>query len=353
MRLDFFDLSKTSLNAQKDWAGLRLPSACEKGLVSVVVPTYNRAVFLPQAIASAADQTYRPLELLIVDDGSTDRSYEGAKAMVETLPEDPRLRIRYLRQPNRGASAARNQGLLHSRGEFIQYLDSDDAIVRTKVERHVRVLESAEDLDIVWSDWLVVPGAQLESKLAGLNQSECVEKQLDWSRAQRMLPWEPWPTLTRRRFLASQPLWNEFVSRWDDWEFALRQFSKNPSVAHHPGILCLQRTHDQGRRQDFDFNPQGVDVGMTACREAVKACTEAKNPNRQIIQAVAERCWETGIEALQRGTSSQALRAFESASKLAPRPAFRLKAALAWGTVKFGGQALAKRALARYFRPAC
>ncbi len=91
----------------------------ERAAVSVVIPAYNYAHYLPQAIASVLAQTHRALELLIVDDGSPD----GTRATVAALAEP---RLRYVWQENAGLSAARNTGLREARFPFVAFLDADD-----------------------------------------------------------------------------------------------------------------------------------------------------------------------------------------------------------------------------------
>jgi glycosyltransferase involved in cell wall biosynthesis len=90
--------------------------------LSVILPTYNRAAFLPQAFSSIDGQTFRDWELVVVDDGSTD----GTRGIIESLPSPLGDRLRYVYQPNGGAYAARNTGLDHARGELIAFFDSDD-----------------------------------------------------------------------------------------------------------------------------------------------------------------------------------------------------------------------------------
>lgn len=346
MKFTEVNLAQAPLNRREDWASLRMSDTFEKGLVSVIVPTYNRAAFLPEAIDSILNQTYRPIELLIVDDGSNDRTAEVIRGKFSGLPAGAGFSATYLRQPNRGASAARNQGLLRSRGEFIQYLDSDDVLFCHKIARHVSAL-SDDSLDLVWSKWLVLPSSQLQTRLREINEVPSagpVEPQL----TEELPPWEPWPTLTRRRFLASHPLWNEHVSRWDDWEFSLRQLVRQPRRAVVPGLGCIQRAHELGRLQDLDFDPRGVEVGLTACREAAKACSELSPRNGQIRQLVAERFWGTGLEALACGTSPQAKEAFRSAARAAARTLFWVKTEGAWLAMNISGRRLTKLLLSGY-----
>ena len=87
-------------------------------LVSVIVPAYNRAGFILDALASAYDQDYSPMEVVVVDDGSTD----DTRDVVESF-ECP---VRYVYQEHAGVSPARNRGLAEAKGELIAFLDSDD-----------------------------------------------------------------------------------------------------------------------------------------------------------------------------------------------------------------------------------
>jgi len=94
----------------------------EPGLCSIILPTYNRAAFLPDAIASIHAQQYEHWELIIVDDGSTD----DTRACCVELTREIRQPTRYVYQPNRGADSARNRGVELARGEYIAFYDNDD-----------------------------------------------------------------------------------------------------------------------------------------------------------------------------------------------------------------------------------
>ena len=105
-------------------------------LVSVVVPTYNYRHYVGEAIESVLAQSHQPLEILVVDDGSTDGTQEELRRF--------NGRIRYLHQPNRGLSAARNTGILAAAGEFIALLDADDLWAPTKIEKQMALMDSPE-----------------------------------------------------------------------------------------------------------------------------------------------------------------------------------------------------------------
>ncbi len=105
-------------------------------LVSVVIPTHDRAAATERAARSVLAQSHRALELLVIDDGSTDGTAERVEAL-----GDPRLRV--VRQRNAGVAAARNRGLAEAKGAYVAFLDSDDAWRPDKLARQVAALEAA------------------------------------------------------------------------------------------------------------------------------------------------------------------------------------------------------------------
>lgn len=121
------------------------------GLVSVIIPCLNAAPYLERAIGSALRQTYQPVEVIVVDDGSTDGSAEIAASFGETA--------RVFRSSGSGACSARNDGLEASRGEFIQFLDADDMLVADAVTR--RVEHMTEEVAAVFGDRLLIDGGDL------------------------------------------------------------------------------------------------------------------------------------------------------------------------------------------------
>jgi glycosyltransferase involved in cell wall biosynthesis len=121
-------------------------------LLSVVLPTHNRAERLPAAVRSATAQTFGTIEIIVVDDGSTD----DTPAVVERLAAlDPRIRYHRIAEPS-GAANARNQGIDQARGEFIAFLDDDDAWHPTKVERQVEYMTEHPDVGAVSCHYRIV-----------------------------------------------------------------------------------------------------------------------------------------------------------------------------------------------------
>jgi cellulose synthase/poly-beta-1,6-N-acetylglucosamine synthase-like glycosyltransferase len=133
-------------------------------MVSVVVPVHNGARFLGEALRSAVDQDYAPIEVIVVDDGSTDAS----EAVARSFP------VRYLHQENRGPAAARNTGIETSRGPFIAFLDADDMMLPHKLRVQVGHLVEHPEVDCVLArqevrveDGVTPPAWLREDRLVG------------------------------------------------------------------------------------------------------------------------------------------------------------------------------------------
>src|SRR5262245_55290236 len=114
--------------------------------VSIILPTYNRANFLPQEFASIKSQTFTDWELIVVDDGSTDNTRELVEQLTQNWPEP----VRYHRQENRGIAGARNTGLDLADGESIAFFDSDDVWLPHHLDDCVTALREDRDLDWVY-----------------------------------------------------------------------------------------------------------------------------------------------------------------------------------------------------------
>jgi len=109
--------------------------------VSVVIPTYNYGQFIKAAISSVLDQTRSPSEVIVVDDGSTDETTAVVAAFGKA--------VRYMRQDNAGVSAARNLGVRESTSQMIAFLDADDTLEPSTLEKQVARLDSDEEIGLV------------------------------------------------------------------------------------------------------------------------------------------------------------------------------------------------------------
>ena len=181
--------------------------------VSVVLPTHNRASVLPRAMASVLDQSYADLELIIVDDASTDDTEQIVRSF-----DDPRIRfVRHER--NRGAPAARNRGVRESRGRFIAFQDSDDDWLPGKLEKQMAALKASEGREVVYCAFIRsggdgqrrVPDAQGPIEDGDILPRLLFENTVS---TQTLL-------MTRERFEEIGGF-DETLGRFQDWELAIR-----------------------------------------------------------------------------------------------------------------------------------
>jgi glycosyltransferase involved in cell wall biosynthesis len=116
--------------------------------VSVIIPTYNREKFISRAIQSALDQTYKNIEIIVIDDGSTDHT----RYVISGFKE----KVKYFYQEHKGISAARNYGILQAQGTYIAFLDSDDEWLPEKLEAQVNILEQNPNIGIVHNKLVIL-----------------------------------------------------------------------------------------------------------------------------------------------------------------------------------------------------
>jgi len=211
----------------------------EAGLVTTIIPVYNRDAMLVEAVASVLAQTYRPIEIVIVDDGSTDDTPRVAESLAR---EHPGI-IRVLRQPNAGPGAARERGRLASRGEFIQHLDSDDLLLPRKFERQVAGLRAHPDrgASYGYTRWRLADGSigpgpakrsgeRIETMFPAMLQSR-------W--------WDTPTPLYRRSSIDAAGPWLPLRIE-EDWEYDARIAVSGVKLHFCEEWLCEVRRHDHG-----------------------------------------------------------------------------------------------------------
>ncbi len=120
--------------------------------VSVIIPAYNAMTYLPETIKSVAKQTFTDFEVLIVDDGSSDRIVEWADSVIDD-------RIKLISQPNQGVSSARNTAIDKSSAEYIAFLDADDLWDAKKLEKQVQFLDDNPSVGLV-ATWMILTDEQ-------------------------------------------------------------------------------------------------------------------------------------------------------------------------------------------------
>ncbi len=198
-------------------------------LVSVVVPVYNGAAYLGEALESVWEQTCPALEVIVVDDGSTDHSAQ----LVAALAERAARPLRYVFQTNQGAGAARNRGIDLAQGELIAFLDQDDLWLPTKIERQVERLRQDPALGYVlaMSEFFVD---------AGFARPEWLRpKQLESAQAGFL----PSCLLARRRVFEQIGLFDPALTTSSDADWFFRAKDAQIPMAVLPQVLVRHRFH--------------------------------------------------------------------------------------------------------------
>lgn len=126
-------------------------------LVSVIIPAFNSEKYIADAIDSILEQTYKNLEIIIVDDGSTDNTAETVRRYISIQTTDHRPQtIRYIYQENKGPAAARNRGIKEAKGEYIAFLDSDDIWLPEKLELQIRCFLDNNPLGFIYTGYYAI-----------------------------------------------------------------------------------------------------------------------------------------------------------------------------------------------------
>lgn len=231
-------------------------------LVSVIVPCYNQARFLHEAVKSLQAQTFSQWECIIINDGSNDNTAEIAKAL--SLADQ---RVRPFSQPNRGLSDARNRGLSEARGDYVQFLDADDLIEQDKLLTQVTHLVSHPEHDVVYSDARYFPAEQPEKRLYSFWGEErpwvkCVwedEGTMVFKLVQRNIMPVNAPLL--RKAVVEHIGWFDVsLKAYEDWDYWFRCATQG--VSFHflaaAGTLALIRVHPASMSCDRDRMDQAT-----------------------------------------------------------------------------------------------
>jgi len=227
-------------------------------LVSIIVPCFNAERFLAATLDSALRQSYPQTEVIVIDDGSTDKSRDIIRSYAQGL------RAEF--GPNRGASAARNLGTALARGEFIQYLDADDLLPRDAVSRRVELLKTTGG-EIAYSDWETLIEREtgqfvIDAKI--VRRIEDVHPKVQIALITEF--WAPPAALTFRRTIVDKiGGWKEWLPIIQDARFLQDAAFAGGKFVYTPGIGAQYRIHrglSLSRRRSSAFVK---DVFKNAC----------------------------------------------------------------------------------------
>ncbi|WP_316824790.1 glycosyltransferase family 2 protein [Pedobacter miscanthi] len=217
-------------------------------LVSIIIPMYNSEKYVAETIKSAIDQTWKSKEIIIVDDGSTDHSFDIANKFSES-------RLTIIRQKNSGAAAARNTGLKNANGNFIQFLDADDLLSADKIELQmteicgfsekislsnaVHFFEDSDPLDSSPTK------ADMELFKSSKNPSDFLLNLFGRTGNGGIVPIHAW--LTPRALLNKAGYWDESLSLDDDGEYFCRVVLAAKEVVYLENTIAYYRKYKSNK----------------------------------------------------------------------------------------------------------
>lgn len=206
----------------------------ESTLVSVVIPVYNRENVIGETIDSVLRQTHRNWECIIVDDGSIDNTFAIVSKYVS---KDKRLKLLERNRIPKGAPVCRNIGLSVSKGEFICFLDSDDVLETTFIEKQIEVLFSNIEASMV-----ICQMAYFVDKLDNKRIAPKIDYPISIERyLSQDIQWFTSSVVWRRSFILSLGGFNEKLAMWQDWELNIRCLMNKCGMLVNDEVLLYYR----------------------------------------------------------------------------------------------------------------
>lgn len=211
-------------------------------LISVVIPAFNCAPYIAQAVRSVFEQDFRDLELILVNDGSPDTT------SLESELEPYRDQIRYLKQETRGPSAARNAGIRLSTAKYIAFLDGDDFWQPDHLSRMMRLFESNPSLELTYCDCILLKGDEAVGRYFEVQpQAESVDFD---SLLVENCAIATSTVVASRNALLKAGLFDDNLRRCEDFDLWLRMAFKRVSMAYDAGAEVIHRVNEMGLAAD-------------------------------------------------------------------------------------------------------
>jgi glycosyltransferase involved in cell wall biosynthesis len=268
-----------------------------EGLVSTIIPVFNRAAMLREAVASVVAQRYRPIEIIIVNDGSTDDTARVSDELAHARPQE----IRVIHQSNAGPGLAREAGRQAARGEFIQYLDSDDLLLPKKFEKQVAGLREHPECGVSYG----------KTRFGKIGEQSSVAWKRTGEEISEMFPsfvesrwWGTSTPLYRRQVTDLAGPWMDLGNE-EDWEYDCRIASQNVRLQYVDEFVSEERTHDGDRlsaggssdRRKLKHRAKAHAIILTHARRTgiTERVAEMQHFARELF-LLARQCGAAGLE---------------------------------------------------------
>jgi len=299
-------------STSRDFSGALEPK------VSVITPAYNATKYICDALESIFAQTYQDFEVIVINDGSPDTEE------FEQAIKPYRDRIVYLKQANRGPSAARNAGILRARGEYVAFLDSDDAWHRDYLAEQMNILRESPSLDLTYSDVLhyteSVSAGTPYSRKCPSNGPVTFESLL---REDVAIPTSQ--VVVRKRAVADAGWFDEELWRAEDFDLWLRLAYQGAKITYQKKLLGRHRVRSESLAGDNIKMLAAMIQVLLKLERSVQLPADTQALLRQkIAQTQAQWDIEQGKFCLYHGRFQEAAELFEKANGLFRRTKLRL-----------------------------
>jgi glycosyltransferase involved in cell wall biosynthesis len=226
-------------------------------LVSVIIPAFNAAPWIRESVNSVILQTYGKLEIIVVDDGSTDNT-----AVLLGEFSDPRIHV--IRQPQSGAAAARNTGLSIAVGDYIQFLDADDLLSAEKIELQVHELGVRPPRSVASCEWMRLDTQGIHSvpERSAWRLEEPIEWLISSLSGGGMMQPAAW--LVPRAVIEATGLWNESLTLHDDGEYFARVLTNTKQNVFVEKARVIYRSNPSGLSSQR--NRKAAESALAVCR---------------------------------------------------------------------------------------
>jgi len=285
--------------------------------VSVIVPTYNYGHFIDEAIRSVLQQNYPDIEVLVVDDGSTD----DTRLRVQSFGSE----VRYIYQTNAGESSARNTGIRNSRGTYIAFLDPDDTWKSGLTQLQVELLSKHSDLGLAYSWWEFIDekGVLLPEKGSLMHRGDVLDDLLFGNFCILSM------SMVRRTVFDQVGLFDPSLQVMADWDMLIRIATSGYRFAYIPEIRVKRRIHKDsaGRNTQLKF-----DCGRTVLDKAFSTQPLAVRADRLKTRVYVSHSINHAFEFIRDGQEVEATALLRDGLVLQPelltQPSFYLNLAV-------------------------
>jgi glycosyltransferase involved in cell wall biosynthesis len=246
-----------------------------KRLVSILIPAYNAEKWIAHSIRSALAQTWPNKEIIVVDDGSSDRTLDMARSFSSSA-------VKVVTQANQGAAAARNKALSLCQGEYIQWLDADDLLSAEKISSQMNAAEQAQDRNTLFScGWANFYYRTAKAKFiptalwSNLPPLEWTLRKFEGNFAMQTATW-----LVSRQLTEATGPWNTDLLSDDDGEYFCRAVLRSRAIRFIPEARVFYRVTDHNRLSHIGKNNKKLDAQIRGMRLQINHLRAVKDDER-------------------------------------------------------------------------